>query len=155
MSVPRELIVDVELDAKVQRLYAVYAWAVDQGDFGLLDAIITTDIVITRGGVDYPGHEAFVQVYRNSWEGEWSASKHCITNLMATREEDGSIRGQAYFNAIFVRSDRTSMILGRYDDTLVERDGVVLISHKRILVEGIVELPPSATEWGGVPLVSR
>ena len=146
---------DVELHAKVQRLYAVYAWAVDQGDFGLLDAIITTDIVITRGGADFRGHEAFVQVYRNSWEGEWSASKHSITNVMATREEDGSIRGQAYFNAISVRSDRTSMTLGRYDDTLVERDGVVLISHKRILVEGIVELPPSATEWGGVPLVSR
>jgi len=147
--------VDAALQVKVERLYATYAWAVDQGDFDLLDSIITEDITITRGGVEIPGHEAFVEVYRNSWSGDFSASRHYISNIMAIREADGSIRGRAYFNAVFVRSDRTTMIVGRYEDTIVERDDIVLLSDKRIMVEGVVELPESAREWGGKPLVSR
>ena len=139
---------DVELHAKVQRLYAVYAWAVDQGDFGLLDAIITTDIVITRGGADYLGHEAFVQVYRNSWEGEWSASKHSITNVMATREEDGSIRGQAYFNATSVRSDRTSMTLGRYDDTYSRIGGRWVFATRSLRFMYVVPFEAMGTSFG-------
>jgi 3-phenylpropionate/cinnamic acid dioxygenase small subunit len=94
-------------------------------------------------------------VYRNNWEADWSAGKHYIGNVLASRQDDGLVRSRAYFQAVFIRSDRTSKVIGRYDDLLEDVDGRLLIKHKRINVEGVVDLPESAREWGGYRLWSR
>lgn len=143
---------DVELTARASQLYAQYAWAVDYGDFELLESLTAPNIVITRGDTDHPGLEGFLQVYRNNWSADWSAGKHYISNVMASRQEEGLIRSRAYFQAVFIRSDHSTMIVGRYDDLLTESDGRLLIAHKRIHVEGSLRLPESVREWGGYQL---
>ncbi len=141
--------VNVELTVRAQQLYAQYAWAVDYGDFELLQNILAPDIAITRGDTTYQGLDEFLQVYHNNWAADWSAGKHYISNVIGTQDSDGNIRSRAYFQAVFVRSNRTSMVVGRYDDSLVEMDGSLLIAHKRIHVEGSVELPEVSRDWNG------
>lgn len=144
--------VNVELMVRAQNLFALYAWAVDYGDFDLLTSILGPEICITRGEDTHDGIEAFLDVYRRNWASDWSAGKHFISNVMASRADDGSIRSRAYFQAVFLRSDRTSMVIGRYDDSLVDIDGQLRIQHKRISVEGVVDLPRTFMEWGGYQL---
>jgi len=143
---------DVDLAARASQVYAQYAWAVDYGDFELLESLVGPDITITRGDAEYPGLEAFLQVYRNNWAGDWSAGKHYISNVIASRQPDGLVRSRAYFQAVFIRSDHSTMVVGRYDDLLVEVDGQLKIHHKRIHVEGSLRLPESVREWGGYQL---
>jgi hypothetical protein len=146
---------DLGLSNRAAQVYALYAFAIDYGDFDLLDSLLTEDIAITRGDTLHSGREAFLQVYRNNWEADWSAGKHYIGNVLASRQDDGLVRSRAYFQAVFIRSDRTSKVIGRYDDLLEDVDGRLLIKHKRINVEGVVDLPESAREWGGYRLWSR
>jgi hypothetical protein len=143
---------DIDISVRAQNLYALYGWAVDYGDFDLLTSILAPDIRITRGDVTYEGVDAFLDVYHRNWAADWSAGKHYISNVFASRDDDGCIRSRAYFQALFVRSDRTSLVVGRYDDSLVEINGKLCILHKRIYVEGTTELPESIREWGGYQL---
>lgn len=150
---PRELAnMQTDLSIRAMHLYALYAWAIDYGDFELLESLVAPEIVITRGDIDHPGLEAFMQVYRNNWDADWSAGKHYITNVVASRQADGLVRSRAYFQAVFIRSDHSTMIVGRYDDLLREIDGELRIQHKRIHVEGSLRLPESVREWGGYQL---
>lgn len=143
---------DLELSARAEQLYALYAWAVDYGDFELLESLTAPEITITRGDAEHPGIDSFLQVYRNNWEGDWSAAKHYIMNVIASRQADGLVRSRAYFQAMFIRSDHSTMVVGRYDDLLAEVDGQLKIQHKRIHVEGSIRLPESVREWGGYQL---
>jgi hypothetical protein len=153
---PAELAnLDTELASRAAQVYALYAFAIDYGDFDLLDSLLAEDIAITRGETLHSGREAFMQVYRNNWDADWSAGKHHIGNVLASRQDGGLVRSRAYFQAVFIRSDRTSVITGRYDDLLEDTDGRLLIKRKRINVEGVVDLPESAREWGGYRLWSR
>lgn len=140
---------DIDLIARAQNLYVQYAWAVDYGDFELLTSLVAPEICITRGETTHDGLADFLQVYQSNWDADWSAGKHYISNVTASRDPETGIRSRAYFQAIFIRSDRTTMVVGRYDDTLIELDGRLQIAHKRIYVEGSLSLPEVTRDWNG------
>ena len=142
-------LLEVDLIVRVQQLYVQYAWAVDYGDFDLLNALVVPEVSITRGEVTYHGLAEFLKVYENNWDADWSAGKHYISNVTATRNSESGITARAYFQAIFIRSNRTTMVVGRYEDSLVDNDGQLQIAHKRIYVEGSLDLPEVSRDWNG------
>ncbi|NCG02968.1 MAG: hypothetical protein GWP22_05850, partial [Actinomycetales bacterium] len=58
----------------------------------------------------------------------------------------GNIQSRAYFQAVFMRSNTTHMLVGRYDDTLVVIDGDLRIQQKRLFIEGSIDLPETSRE---------
>lgn len=140
---------DTELIVRAQQLYVQYAWAVDYGDFDLLTSIVVPEVSITRGEATYHGLPEFLKVYQSNWDADWTAGKHYISNVTATRNPETGITARAYFQAIFIRSNRTTMVVGRYHDSLVDNGGQLQISHKRIFVEGSLDLPEVSRDWNG------
>jgi hypothetical protein len=129
------------LGARSARLYHVYARAVDEGDLDTLRAICADDIRITRG--DHPtedGVEAFLDVYRAHIALGIEVCQHAVTNVLAWRDGH-TIATRAYFQARLFEPDRTRVLVGEYADTHIERDGTLLIAHKRILVKKVLVHP--------------
>lgn len=138
------------LAARSAQLYYAYARAVDDGDLDTLRSIVTDDVRVTRG--DHPteqGVEAFLDIYRAHNALQIPVCKHVITNVLAEPEGD-EIRTHAYFQATFLEEERTRVIIGRYDDVHVERDGQLKLAHKKIRVQRVLELPPSTDAYAHV-----
>jgi hypothetical protein len=135
------------LGARSARLYARYARAVDDGDLEALRALVTDDVGVTRG--DLPpesGVEAFLDVYRAHNAMRIPVCRHVVTNVLA--ERDGAvIRTSAYFQATMFETGRTRVVTGTYADDHVERDGDLLIAHKRISVDRVVHLPAAEARF--------
>ena len=131
------------LGARSAELYYTYARAVDEADLDTLRAIVTDDVLITRG--DNPteqGVEKFLDVYRAHNALNVPVCKHVVTNVLA--EQDGDeIKTHAYFQATFLMEEKTRVIIGVYDDVHAERDGELKLVHKKIRVERVLELPAS------------
>jgi len=132
-----------EIEQRVARLYAEYARAVDDGDLVALRAMVADDVVITRGGETFPGVEEFMAVYRGVVDAGVPC-QHSVTALLVDAAEGGGLRVRAYFRALFFDVGETRLVVGRYDDELVEADGRLRFAHKRNLVERVVALPASA-----------
>ena len=131
------------LAARSAQLYYTYARAVDGGDLDTLRSIVTDDVLITRG--DNPteqGVEAFLDVYRAHNAKQVPVCKHVVTNVLAERDGD-EIRTHAYFQATFLETEQTRVIIGVYDDVHVEQDGELKLAHKKIRVQRVLELPAS------------
>lgn len=127
--------------ARSTLLYHLYAQAVDDNDLDGLRALATDDVGITRGGVDEPGGiEAFLDIYRAHIALGVEVCQHAVTNVIAWRDGD-TIATRAYFQARLFEQDRTRVLVGEYADTHVERDGTLLIAHKRIRVRKVVVQP--------------
>jgi 3-phenylpropionate/cinnamic acid dioxygenase small subunit len=131
------------LGARSAELYYTYARAVDEADLDTLRAIVTDDVLITRG--DNPteqGVEKFLDVYRAHNALNVPVCKHVVTNVLA--EQDGDeITTHAYFQATFLMEEKTRVVIGVYDDVHAERDGELKLVHKKIRVERVLELPAS------------
>ena len=138
------------LAARSAELYYTYARAVDEADLDTLRAIVTDDVLITRG--DNPteqGVEKFLDVYRAHNALQVPVCKHVVTNVLA--EPDGDeIRTHAYFQATFLEEAKTRVIIGVYDDVHVERDGKLKLAHKKIRVQRVLELPASTGAYAHV-----
>ena len=138
------------LAARSAELYYTYARAVDEEDLDTLRAIVTDDVLITRG--DNPteqGVEKFLDVYRAHNALNVPVCKHVVTNVLA--EPDGDeIKTHAYFQATFLMEEKTRVIIGVYDDVHVERDGKLKLAHKKIRVQRVLELPASAALYAHV-----
>lgn len=132
-----------EIERRVARLYAEYARAVDDGDLAALRAMVVDDVAITRGGETTRGAEEFMAVYQGVVDAGVPC-QHVVSGLMVDAAEDGGLRARAYFRALFFDSGETRLVVGRYDDALVEDGGTWRFAHKRNLVERIVPLPASA-----------
>ena len=135
------------LGARSARLYARYAKAVDDGDLEALRAMVTDDVGVTRG--DLPptsGVEAFLHVYRAHVALRIPVCRHVVTNVLAERAGD-VVRTSAYFQATMFEEDRTRVVTGTYADDHVERDGGLLIAHKRISVDRVVHLPAAEARF--------
>ena len=129
------------LGARSARLYALYAQAVDRGDLEALRAMVTDDVGVTRG--DLPpesGVEAFLDVYRAHNAMRIPVCRHVVTNVLAERAGD-EVRTSADFQATMFEEGRTRVVTGTYADDHVERDGELVIAHKRISVDRVVHLP--------------
>src|SRR4051794_23383268 len=131
------------LGARSAELYYTYARAADDTDLDTLRAIVTDDVLITRG--DNPteqGVEKFLDVYRAHNALNVPVCKHVVTNVLA--EQDGDeIKTHAYFQATFLMEEKTRVVIGVYDDVHAERDGELKLVHKKIRVERVLELPAS------------
>lgn len=127
--------------ARSTLLYHLYARAVDDNDLDGLRALATDDVRITRRGVEEPGGiTAFLDIYRAHMALGIEVCQHAVTNVLAWRDGD-TIATRAYFQARLFEKDRTRVLVGEYADTHVERDGTLLIAHKRILVKKVVMQP--------------
>lgn len=79
--------------------------------------------------------------YRTVFDSPSLGSRHMVANVRAEETEDGSVRVDAYFEAVFIEETGTRRILGRYQDTMVHADGRLLIAHKRNLIDWVIEGP--------------
>lgn len=131
-----------EIERRVGRLYAEYARAVDDGDLDSLRAMVVDDVAITRGGETSTGAEGFMAVYRGVVDAGVPC-QHSVTGLLVDAAVGGGFRARAYFRALFFDAGESRLVVGRYDDELVEVDGLLRFAHKRNLVERIVALPAS------------
>jgi hypothetical protein len=132
-----------EIERRVARLYAEYARAVDDGDLVTLRAMVADDVAITRGGETFPGVEEFMAVYQGVVDAGVPC-QHAVTGLLVDATSGGGLRVRAYFRALFFDAPGTRLVVGRYDDDLVEVDGHLRFAHKRNLVERVVALPASS-----------
>jgi hypothetical protein len=138
------------LGARSERLYYLYARGVDAGDLEALRAIVTDDVLITRG--EHPteqGVDAFLDVYRAHNALQIPVCKHVVTNVLA-EQRGGQIQTHAYFQATMLADDGTRVIIGYYDDVHVDVDGALKIAHKKITVERVLRLPAAAAQYAHV-----
>jgi 3-phenylpropionate/cinnamic acid dioxygenase small subunit len=139
------------LAARSAELYYTYARAVDEEDLDTLRAIVTDDVLITRG--DNPteqGVEKFLDVYRAHIALQVPVCKHVVTNVLVTGQDGEEITTHAYFQATFLMEEKTRVIIGVYDDVHVEHDGKLKLAHKKIRVQRVLELPASAALYAHV-----
>jgi 3-phenylpropionate/cinnamic acid dioxygenase small subunit len=132
------------LAARSAELYYTYARAVDEGDLDTLRAICSDDIRITRG--DNPtedGIEKFLDVYRAHNALQVPVCQHVVTNVLVAGRDGEEITTHAYFQATFLETERTRVVIGTYDDVHVEQDGMLKLAHKKIKVDRVVVLPAS------------
>ena len=135
----------VGLTARCERLYRLYAAAVDVGDLEGLRRFCTDDVRLTRGGdATLDGIEAFLDGYRAHVGPGRPLTRHIVSNVVADPVE-GGVSARAYFQAWFYEEQGTRVVSGSYDDVLVEVDGELRFAHKVNIVERIVVLPPAVT----------
>ena len=138
------------LAARSAQLYYTYARAVDEGDLDALRGIATDDIKTSRGtNPTVDGVEAFLDVYRAHNDLHIPVCKHVVTNIMA-RREGADIVTHAYFQATFLETETTRIIIGCYDDVHREAGGELKLAHKKITVQRTLELPASSAIYAHV-----
>ena len=138
------------LAARSAQLYYTYARAVDEGDLDALRGIATDDIKTSRGtNPTVDGVEAFLDVYRAHNDLHVPVCKHVVTNIMA-RREGADIVTHAYFQATFLETETTRIIIGCYDDVHREAGGELKLAHKKITVQRTLELPASSAIYAHV-----
>lgn len=138
------------LAARSAQLYYTYARAVDEGDLDTLRAIATDDIKTSRGtNPTVDGVEAFLDVYRAHNDLHIPVCKHVVTNIMA-RREGADIVTHAYFQATFLETELTRIIIGCYDDVHREAGDELKLAHKKITVQRTLELPASSAIYAHV-----
>ena len=144
---------DTELAARAAHVFYAYARGVDEGDFETLAALVTDDFKVSRSDGELDGREGFLSLYRAFRDSPVETSQHVITNVQAAREDDGTIRARAYFNATMFDPDGGfRLIVGQYSDTLVDVDDRLLLKHKRITVQRAIKIPIETQAWSGVSI---
>ncbi len=132
--------IPTSLMLEVQRWYADYAAAVDLGDLEALADLVVDDVVLQRPGAVQQGREAFLDVYRGHVAQGIPLCQHAVTNVRAVAQDEGVVT-TAYFRAFFFDQDGTRLVVGRYDDLLVERSGRLRAARKSNVVQRILRLP--------------
>lgn len=130
-------------------LYHTYARAVDSGDLGLLRALVTDDVSLTRGGETEHGVDAFMAVYRAHQELSVPMTRHAICNIRVL-SSGPAVRTEAYFESIMFEPDQTRILYGLYEDVNVEDGDRLLIAHKVLTVQRVVALPASTSSFAHV-----
>lgn len=129
---------------KANRLLALYARAADNRDFDRLRELFAPDAKLTAGGTTHEGREACIVFFRQTINPS-ARSQHAVSNVITEPERDGLIRVSSYVRALVLLDSHTRLVAARYEDTVREDDGRLLIVHKRVLIEGVVELPAAQT----------
>ena len=134
---------DPELSARAAQFLYRYASATDSGDFSALAELLAPDVVLDRPDGVLHGREAFLDVYRSVHQSRSGISQHSVTNVRASRDDDGCVRVAAYFRAAVVGAGGLTVILGRYDDILREEADGFRFVRKGNLVDAVIPLRPS------------
>jgi 3-phenylpropionate/cinnamic acid dioxygenase small subunit len=135
---------DPELSARVAQVLYRYASAIDSGDFSALGELLDPEVILDRPDGVVHGRKAFIDVYRSVHEARAGVSQHAVTNVQASRDDDGSVRVAAYFRAAIVSADGLTVILGRYADILREEPGGFRFVRKGNLVDAVIPIRSSA-----------
>ena len=134
---------------RVTALYHDYAWAVDDHDFSALRALLTDDVCLTANAWEVQGVDRFIETYEGLLTGTGGPSRHFVTNVRATRSEDGTIRTEAYFQAIFHGASSFRIQTGRYRDLHVETPAGLRIAHKWVESDPNLVLPRTVAAQQG------
>jgi hypothetical protein len=129
------------LHVLAQRTLVAYAVAVDQQDAQALERLLVADVGLTRSGSTQYGVEPFMDFYRSVFDSPIIGSRHMVSNVRAAELEDGSVRVEAYFEAVMIEAVGTRRILGRYDDTMAVVEGDLKIAHKRNIIDWVIQGP--------------
>ncbi len=133
------------LTVRCERLYRLYAAAVDGGDLEALRGLCIDDVRLTRGrDATLEGIESLLAVYRAHVGPSRPLTRHLVSNVVVDPVE-GGVSARAYFQAWFYEDQATRVVSGSYDDVLVEVDGELRFAHKVNNVERVVVLPPAVT----------
>jgi ketosteroid isomerase-like protein len=117
---------------RAEQLLTTYTRLVDAKDVEGLAAIAHPNIVLTRRGGTQHGREAFVDLYRQFAASDVIDSQHMTTNVAVTEQAGGTLSVTSRFLAITTHPDGARMAWGRYDDDMVEHEGRLVFSAKRI-----------------------
>jgi len=132
---------EAPLPARAAQLLYAYTRAVDEGDLDALATMVVDDVAITRADGTRTGRDAFVAVYRGFRDSGKTVSRHAVTNVQAFPVGMSSIRVLAYFSATIVDPHATRLVVGTYDDEVLDGVDGLRFTHKRVLVETVLPLP--------------
>jgi 3-phenylpropionate/cinnamic acid dioxygenase small subunit len=134
---------DWEILVRVIDYHSKYARALDTLDVEALAAMVVDDVKITRPWADGTrvGREDFI-AYQTEKSGIADRlAKHYLTNIEARRDPSGMVISQAYYSASIFWPERTQMFFGEIHDELRDEGDRLLIVHKQILLQRVLELP--------------
>lgn len=140
-------IVSLERARRAEQALYEYALAVDTSDMAALRTMITDDVVIDQNDKIDTGADDFIAVYAGFAESGANFSRHLVSNVRVREESADRLHVDAYFEATVGSPESNQRLYGRYSDTLVERDGALLIEKKRIVIERIIDLAGAVVEY--------
>jgi 3-phenylpropionate/cinnamic acid dioxygenase small subunit len=123
-----DLTLPVDDVVALHQLCARYAHVVDDADFDALDQIFTDDVIIEVPAFKLPAMVG-IDAVRASYADSAHPVAHHVTNVVVTRDDDGTVR---------IRSKVLSLLggglcgSGTYDDIAVQTDAGWRISHRLI-----------------------
>lgn len=123
--------------AAVHDLYARYAYAFDSADAAAWAGLFTPDGRFEPPGIDAVVGRDALHDFVASRSGEMPGMRHMMSNVLVAAEEDGTVRGRAYFLCFRLGGDGHFRVrnFGRYEDEFAPVDGEWLIASRRVVAE--------------------
>jgi uncharacterized protein (TIGR02246 family) len=126
--------------AAIQNLVVKYTIALDTLDADMYASVFAEDAEFTFGGNTYKGRDAIRKIVTGLQErrkGQTDAPKsyHVLSNTYVEFVNKGEAHHRSYWQTISGPSSGPFNVggMGRYEDTLVKRDGQWLIQKRQII----------------------
>jgi hypothetical protein len=124
----------------IEQLYAVYNFAVDQGDGKGFAECFTADGVFDMGTTRLEGPDALTE-FANGVPSAVPGGRHIATNMLIDGDRDLAT-GRAYLMLVATGTSPISIILtGQYDDHLVRLADGWRFAERRFTADTPVEKP--------------
>jgi uncharacterized protein (TIGR02246 family) len=126
--------------AAIQNLVVKYTIALDTLDADMYASVFAEDAEFTFGGNTYKGRDAIRKIVtglqeRRASQADAPKSYHALTNTYVELVNDHEARHRSYWQTITGPSSGPFNVggMGRYEDTLVKRNGEWLIQKRQII----------------------
>jgi uncharacterized protein (TIGR02246 family) len=126
--------------AAIQNLVVKYTIALDTLDADMYASVFAEDAEFTFGGNTYKGRDAIRKIVtglqeRRASQTDAPKSYHALTNTYIELLNDHEARHRSYWQTITGPSSGPFNVggMGRYEDTLVKRNGQWLIQKRQII----------------------
>ena len=138
-----------EVRAHASELIARYAWAVDQRDLPMLEALFTTDAVmrfeVPRNGLKgvHRGLPAILESFREAWATPGDLRRHLMSNLWFESASENACVTHSYLTVSVADEQTLRMVTtGTYRDLIV-KDGGWLFKERHLVLHTAHELTRS------------
>lgn len=126
--------------AAIQDLIVKYTIALDTLDAEMYASVFAPDAELTFGGNTYRGRDAIRKIVTDfqalrAGQSDAPKSYHALTNTYVELVNDQEARHRSYWQTITGPSSGPFTVggMGRYEDTLVKRNGEWLIQKRQII----------------------
>jgi SnoaL-like domain len=130
-----------DLDARIARLEDLeaaravvhrYVSVVDTSEFGALNTVFTVDAELVIPSRTIVGLTAIEEFYRGAAARDAELKKHFVTNVNPRWLSSGEVEVDSYFQFTGTGAGASSIGWGTYRDRARVRDGIALLTGKRI-----------------------